>query len=488
MSELPSGWVTSRLQNVVSIEMGQSPPGSETNTDPSGYPLIGGAADFRNGTIITSRYTSKPTKISQAGDIILCIRATIGKAAFAKGEFCLGRGVAGLRPLAIDPKLLIYFLQMEAESLEQAGTGTTFRQIDKETLLNWLIKVPPLAEQHRIAAKLDQLFAHTRRAREELRKIPPLVEHYKQAILAAAFSGDLTADWRRNQGSSTMPDLLRQQMEELRCAALSLSGAKRIQAPLEADWFPRLDLPANWIFCSVDQLVSKVQYGTSAKTSDELTDGIPVVRMGNIIDGNLDFTNLKYLSRTHDEFPDLLLVDGDVLFNRTNSAELVGKTAVYRNDNAVNQASFASYLIRLQTTGILPELLSAYINSPYGREWVASVASQQVGQANVNGTKLRQLAIPVMPPEEQKEIYRQIESAFKRIELVKTEIRQTLFLLDHLEQATLSKAFRGELVPQDPNDEPASVLLDRIRAERAGQPNTRRSRQNRNASKEGAAA
>ena len=190
--------------------------------------------------------------------------------------------------------------------------------------------------------------------------------------------------------------------------------------------------------------------------------------MGNIQDGKLDLSSLKFLPKDHNEFPDLLLEKGDVLFNRTNSAELVGKSAVYLGDPA--KASYASYLIRVRCSGLLPELLSRYINSSYGRKWVASVVSQQVGQANVNGTKLRQLGIPVMPRDEQHEIVRRVEAAFAWIDRLATEANSARELIDHLNQAILAKAFRGELVPQDPNDEPANVLLERIRAERTTAP------------------
>ncbi len=116
---------------------------------------------------------------------------------------------------------------------------------------------------------------------------------------------------------------------------------------------------------------------------------------------------------------------------------------------------------------MLPTLVSGFINSLFGREWVASVVNQQVGQANVNGTKLRQLGIPVMPIEEQAEIVRRIEAAFSWIERLASDANSARKLIDHLDQAVLAKAFRGELVTQDPKDEPASVLLERIKAERA---------------------
>jgi hypothetical protein len=121
----------------------------------------------------------------------------------------------------------------------------------------------------------------------------------------------------------------------------------------------------------------------------------------------------------------------------------VGKTAFYSDPGHLT--SFASYLIRLRVVGYLPELLSAYINSEIGRQWVRSVVNQQVGQANVNGTKLREFGVPLMPMDEQKEIWSRINDAFTRIDHLFEEAIRATELLDRLDQATLAMAFRGEL-------------------------------------------
>jgi type I restriction enzyme, S subunit len=123
------------------------------------------------------------------------------------------------------------------------------------------------------------------------------------------------------------------------------------------------------------------------------------MRMGNIQNGQLVADSLKFLPMEHEEFPELLLKPGDLLFNRTNSFELVGKTAVY--SGTPERCSFASYLIRVRFLGeILPEFVGYVINSVYGREWISSVVSQQVVQANVNGTKLKAFSVPLSSLEE----------------------------------------------------------------------------------------
>lgn len=194
-------------------------------------------------------------------------------------------------------------------------------------------------------------------------------------------------------------------------------------------------------------MVDLVQYGSSAKTSEDAS-GVPVLRMGNIQDGKLDLESLKYLPQDHAEFPELLLKDGDLLFNRTNSAELVGKSAVYRGNPA--KCSCASYLIRVRLKPeFVPEYLCNYLNSPFGRQWIASVVSQQVGQANVNGSKLKALSVPVPGFDDQRSIVSEIEKQFTRLEAGVAALRRVQANLKRYRAAVLAAACEGRLVPTE---------------------------------------
>jgi type I restriction enzyme S subunit len=168
--------------------------------------------------------------------------------------------------------------------------------------------------------------------------------------------------------------------------------------------------------------------------------------MGNLVDGKLDLGNLKYLPSGHGEFPDLFLEHGDVLFNRTNSAELVGKTAVYRG--VPKPCSFASYLIRLRLEGAMSEWLSYYLNSPFGRSQINAVVSQQVGQANVNGTKLKAFQIPLPPLAEQRRIVAKIEELFSELDAGEESLRRARRQLGVYRQSLLKQAFEGKLTEQ----------------------------------------
>ena len=205
-----------------------------------------------------------------------------------------------------------------------------------------------------------------------------------------------------------------------------------------------IDLPTTWITATIHQLAELVQYGSSAKTN-ETGNGIPVLRMGNIFEGELVLDELKYLPKSHDEFPELLLKPNDLLFNRTNSPELVGKTAVYTDKP--DTCSFASYLIRVRfNKSVNSKFVSYFINSTHGRQWIKSVVTQQVGQANVNGTKLQALSIPLPPYEEQLAVVLEMEKRYSAISEMEREVSANLIRGERLRQSILQQAFRGQLV------------------------------------------
>lgn len=303
------------------------------------------------------------------------------------------------------------------ELIDKAHGGVGLRHITKGKFEETTIQLPPLAEQLRIVAKLSGLTACTARARAELERVPVLVDHYKKMLLEALYSGDLTNDWRKQQ---------------------SLPNPKVTR---------------------LGDVASDLSYGTSSKSSK--VGRVPVLRMGNIQNGELDWGDLVY-SIDETEIAKYKLVKGDVLFNRTNSPELVGKTATF---DSSREAIFAGYLIRVRCSNrLLPDYLTYCLNSPAGRQYCWRVKSDGVSQSNINATKLADFAFPLPSVQEQTEALKRTQAAFQWLDRVGGEHGAAARLVSHLDQAILAKAFRGELVPQDPADEPASVLLARINA------------------------
>jgi type I restriction enzyme S subunit len=206
-----------------------------------------------------------------------------------------------------------------------------------------------------------------------------------------------------------------------------------------------LHVPSRWEITTVGSQAELVEYGTGSKTGSlRRDDDIPVLRMGNIKEGRLDWTNMKYLPADHADFPRLLLQPGDLLFNRTNSAEHVGKSAVFAGE--VARASAASYLIRVRfRSGVNPAWANMVINSLYGREFVASVVSQQVGQANVNGTKLKRFPLPLPPLAEQDQLVDRYDGATEVIDRQLLALGGVMDRSASLRRSLLAAAFDGRL-------------------------------------------
>lgn len=197
---VPENWCWTSLEFVTDIIMGQSPAGTDTTDDDSCMPLIGGAADMGRLYPKATRYTKVPTKVSKENDIILCIRATLGRPIYSDGEYCLGRGVAAIRSDKLPKEFLRYFFICQEQYLYDNATGTTFAQVNSDTLMKMPIALPPLAEQHRIVARIESLFAKLDEAKEKAQAVLDSFETRKAAILHKAFCGELTERWREERG------------------------------------------------------------------------------------------------------------------------------------------------------------------------------------------------------------------------------------------------------------------------------------------------
>ena len=217
------------------------------------------------------------------------------------------------------------------------------------------------------------------------------------------------------------------------------------------------EVPSSWVWCRLEDIVCELKYGTSEKSSS--VGKIAVLRMGNITNvGTIDYSNLVYSSNDED-IEQYSLEKDDLLFNRTNSSEWVGKTAIYKEEQP---AIYAGYLIRIRPLLISPDYLNTVMNSGYYRDWCYDVKTDAVNQSNINAQKLSQLMIPIPPLKEQGRIVAEMDKWISLIDIVKNDKDDLLTIIKQAKSKILDIAIRGKLVPQDPNDEPAIELLKRI--------------------------
>ncbi|HEY0513432.1 MAG TPA: restriction endonuclease subunit S [Thermoanaerobaculia bacterium] len=392
----------------------------------------------------------------------------------------------------VDPAFVHLALNLHylCGGLDELQTQTTnIRNLNFSKFLSGVIlPLPPRAEQGRIVEKARELLGPVERARESLARLPEILRRFRQSVLTAAYAGELTAEWRdRQDPSEPLTERLRdvfaarREAWEMACCEAEAFDRRSPRRPknLEpAAWeapepLEAPEVPEGWSLAALQDLAHRTQYGLSIKADADARRGIAMLRMSNIQGGRIDATELKYIPVKAVDVPAFRVRRGDILFNRTNSPELVGKAAVFDLDL---EAVFASYVVRIECAERLVDsrYLCGWINSPWGRQWARTVRTESVSQANINVSRLQTMPVPVPPLAEQREIVRRIEELFAFAETVERRVAVAAARAENLWRTILARALRGELVPTEAEIargegrgfEPASDLLERIAAER----------------------
>jgi type I restriction enzyme S subunit len=483
-SVLPEGWAEIALEEIVIHAIGGEWGEAAEKPGLVEVSVIRGT-EFREwardrGSTAAVRFIPR-SRLAQrqlrAGDIVVEISGggpdqPVGRTLLIDGE-ALGHSA---RPLvcsnfcrlmrlheAVDPAFVRVALQekyLRGEVSDYQTQTTNLRNLDfKDFLSGTLLRLPPLGEQKRIAARAEELLAAVGEARGKLARVRAIVKKFRQAVLADATSGRLTEEWRARRG------------EPERFAVFSEPSAWLAPEPLAVP-----EVPEGWSLVALRDVVRAVQYGTSVRAVKNLKNGVPSLRMGNIRDGAIDLSDLKSIDPRATDVRPFLLRRGDILFNRTNSPELVGKAAVFDHDL---EAVFASYLVRIACDERLvsSRYVCAWINSPWGRQWARTVRTDCVSQSNINASKLASMPLPVPPLAEQGEIVRRMGELFHLADAIERRLAAAWAQVERLPRTILERALRGELVPTEAElahyegreHEPASLLVERVRAERAAE-------------------
>jgi len=463
-SNLAENWILTSLDKIGELTTGNTP----SKKDDSNYggflpwvkpPQLDSELPIMETPEKLSKKGTKKARVLKKGSVLVSCIGILGKIGLAGTDLATNQQINSVTFFdGIEPKYGYYFFKSPFFSnwLEQNKSATVVPIINKGRFSKAPFLLPPLNEQKRIVSKIEKLFSKMDSSFNELMKIKFQLKSYKISLLKFGFIGNLTKEFRKNNPNESVESLL-QAIDNIKT-----KQEKKLQKiPLpNGEYFH--EIPNSWKWVRVGNICFKLQYGTSEK-ADEDPSGVPVLRMGNIIDGELDFNKLKFFPKNWAEKTEFLLFPDDVLFNRTNSAELVGKTAVFKTHHP--ESVFASYLIRAKVSSsiILPFLLSHYVNSVFGRMFIKSSISQQVGQANVNGTKFSMMCIPLIPMKEQFVLLNKIETGMSLIHSLTKSVETGLNDLQLLQNSILKQAFEGKLIPQDPNDEPAEILLEKIK-------------------------
>lgn len=458
MSELPRGWVEATIGEVCNyIQRGKSPKYVES----SALPVINqkcvrwaGIDERYLKYVDPEQWSSWTEERFLAPDDVLWNSTgtgTIGRAALFKGLQTADRAVVDSHVTILRPNgaatgtFLHRFIQspsVQAAIVDMQSGTTNQVELNRAEIIATALPLPPLAEQKRIVAKLDALSAKSARARTELARIETLVSRYKQAVLTKAFSGELTA----------------------------------VQFA-EVDGGRRLGHPPHWKQMQLGEIAdikSGITLGKKRKPDEQLLE-LPYLRVANVQRGWLDLREIKTIEVTAKEADALFLREGDVLMNEGGDRDKLGRGWVW--DGQIPDCIHQNHVFRVRlASGTVPPCFLSYYANEFGQKHFFDEGKQTTNLASISKSKLSAMTVPIPPFEEATEIVRRIESAFARIDRLAKEAKRALELVGRLDDAILTKAFRGELVPQDENDEPAELLLTRIRAEREKAPKAKRGR------------
>ena len=437
---------------------------------------------FRDSEL--ARYTVKD------GDLLICEGGEPGRCAIWDGRLTgimYQKALHRLRPPSdISSEYIAYHLRHDASrgKLDEYFTGTTIKHFTGRALAKYEVRLPPRQEQRRIVAKIESLFDRSRRAKQALDAIPPLLDKLRQSILAAAFRGDLTADWRaQNPNVESAHKVLericterRHRWEQTELAKMRAKGKEpkddkwktKYKEPALGDISDLPELPDGWAWSSVGNLV-EVQTGSTPKR------GNPVFYDG----GTIPWVTSTVVNHEYVEAADQFVTDtalektnlklfppGTVLVAMYGEGKTRGKCTELRISSTTNQALAALRTDLVEAS--LKEFLKLSLEHNYQR--IRLEAGGGV-QPNLNLTDVRNILVPIPPSDEQAVIFEEVAKQTSQLAKIRDALKGQAEKAKMLDQAILAKAFRGELVEQDPDDEPASVLLERIRAAReAAQP------------------
>ena len=356
----------------------------------------------------------------EKGDILLSKVGTTGVPAIVNTteQFSLFVSVALLKfdRECIDLKFLYYMLMsplVQTQATENTrGVGNKNWVLD--AIANTMVVLPPLAEQKRIVIKVEELLPYVDRyaaAYEKLEQFnAKFPENMKKSILQYAIQGKLV-EQRPEEG--TGEELYRQiQAEKQRLIKDGRIKKEKPLAEIAEDEIP-FDIPESWKWVSVGSVCVNIQYGSSQKSS--ATGKVPVLRMGNIQNGRLVWDKLVYTS-DDEEIAKYPLQYNDLLFNRTNSKELVGKTAIYKSEFP---AIYAGYLVRVTPLLMCSDYLNYVMQSQFYWSYCQTVRSDAIGQSNINAEKLKRFVFPLPPFAEQKRIVAKLEEILPLCERLK---------------------------------------------------------------------
>jgi type I restriction enzyme, S subunit len=482
---LPEGWVTAKLQDI-------APPGGTRDPRSNGDIFLYVDIDALDNTaqkivtpkrISTSEAPSRARMAINAGDIIFSlVRPYLKNIAIVPKE--LDGQIASTAYCVMRPKdgivsSFIYFALLRESFINSIVTyGNSPPSAHDDEFLNMSIPLAPTNEQRRIITAIEQQFTRLDAAVTALQHARTKLKRYRAAVLKAAVEGKLTEAWRAEHPATEPASALLERIlverrakweADLRAKGKDPSKVKYVE-PAQPDVESLPTLPTGWFWATVEQVADVIGGVTKGRNlAGRLTMTLPYLRVANVQRGFINTDVMKTIEVPEDEVGRYLLHMGDVLLTEGGDADKLGRAALW--EKPIDKCIHQNHIFRARITdlNITPLWLVHYANSEQGKAYFLKAAKQTVNLASINLTQLRNCPFPLPPNVEQEQIVAEVERNLSIISTLETTVEVNLKRAQRLRQSILKEAFAGLLVPQDPSDERANVLLERIQKEREGQ-------------------
>lgn len=489
-----STWSRVRLGDVVSILNGFPFPSSQFKKG-AGTPLLRIRDVLRTETDTCYDGDYDPTYLVQPRELVVGMDGDFNSALWSGPVALLNQRVCKLTPdeRFFDGRFLAYVLPGYLNAINAETSSITVKHLSSRTVENIPLPLPPLTEQRRIVEEVDSHLTRLRTAVAALRRIQANLKRYRASVLKAACEGRLVpteAELARCEGRDYEPaDRLLTRILKERRAKWEAEQLAKMQAtskpPKDDEWKAKYqepsapdasgipELPDGWVWTTAEQLAERITKGSSPgwQGFDYQSDGVRFLRSQNVRWGKLDLSDLAFLPKefnlTHRHS---IVREGDVLLNLVGAS--VGRSAIATHEVDGANTNQAVGIIRPLQSGLINRLLMYILISPYGQAHITQIKAD-VARANFNLDDIRLMPVPLPPFTEQSRIVAEAERRLSLIDELESMVNSGLKRAERLRQAILKRAFEGKLVPQDPNDEPAIALLERIRAERTKSEQTR---------------
>jgi type I restriction enzyme, S subunit len=488
-SSLPDLWVWTTLQGVGDIYSGGTPSTKNSSNFEGDVPWITPAdlSGFKNTYISKGRrnisleaVNSSSAVLIPAGSVLFSSRAPIGYVAIVKNEVTTNQGFKSIKPLGgIISEYIFYYLKSIKDLAEAKASGTTFLEISKSKFESLPLPLAPIEEQRRIVAKIEELFTQLDAAETALQSARVNLERYRRSVLQAAVTGELTIEWREIHETDVEPvsETLKYVLSKRRVKFENHLNAKGNKSGLTFDdamdilqIYQLYDLPEKWIWTTVRILaadepnsITDGPFGSNLKTEHYTESGPRVIRLQNIGDGFF-INNFAHISEEH--FTSLKkhqVLSGDLVI--AGLGESLPRACII--PNFVGDAIVKTDCIRFKPDPLLSNniYLNAVLNSQLIKDVVKTIV-HGIGRPRLNQQEIKAIPIPLPPVDEQYAIAEELQKTYSLSDNIEKKIDQSLTRIELTRKTILQQAYSGELVDQNPEDEPASALLRRIKVER----------------------